>query len=122
MALESGYYYITLSTFTATLNPTRSSTARADKKIVNVVTLTQTIKQHWQKLTSDKYITMEWDSLPKADLDVLIVLDEANYTYYAFTDEYNSSYNVIISELKYDRLTQLDSDGYSVSIRLEVVS
>lgn len=122
MGLNAGYYYITLGSFTATLNPTKYSGTKADKKIVNVTTLTQTVKQHWQKKTSDKFITMSWGCLDKADVDALKALDEANYTSYAFTNIYNESFQVVIALFDPIRLGTLDSDGFSVQMRLEIVS
>ena len=122
MGLKPGYYHITLDSFTATINPTRNDLPKADKKIVNVVTLTKTVKQHWQKKTSDKYITMEWDSMDKSEVDALTLLDEANYSSYAFTDEYNNAYNVVIARFVPKRLGFLDEDGFFVQMRLEIVS
>ena len=122
MPLESGYYYMTLGGITPELNPTRDSGAKADKKIVNVTTLTQTVKQHWQKKKSDKYIDLEWDVMSKSNVDSFTTLDEASYTTYVYTDVYNNTFNVIIASFVATRLTTLDADGFSVQMKLEVVS
>lgn len=120
--MDAGFYTITLDSWTPGINPTRIDLPRAEKKIAIITTLTQSVKQHWQKKTSDKFITMEWDWLDKADVDTLITKDEADYTYYSFTTEYNDSFNVIIAECISRRNGTTDSEGFSVSLRLEIIS
>jgi len=122
MGLDAGYYYMTIGGFTPELNPTRDTGAKANKKIVNVVTLTQTVKQHWQKKKSDKYIELEWDVMSKTDVDALVALDEAVYTTYSYTDVYGASSEVIIASFSASRLGTVDADGFLVQMKLEVVS
>jgi len=122
MPLESGYYYITLDSFTATINPSRSDLPKAEKKIAKLVTLTKTVKQHWQKKSSDRFLNMEWDNMNKSEVDDLTTLDEADYAYYVFTDVYNNSYNVIVADFVANRLGTTDADGFSVRMSLEIVS
>jgi len=122
MALESGYQYIQIDGYTLSTNPTRYKNPRAIKKVVTVPTLTNTITQHWNILTADKVITMEWNNLPKADLDVLISKYEADYTSYTFVDIYGTSWTVVIADLDWDRITTLDIDGFRVSMTLQVIS
>lgn len=119
MPLESGYSYISLHTWTATINPVVYRGFRAEKPIIRTTTITGTITQHWQIKPTDKIAYMEWrGNLPKDDVDDLIALFEADYEYYVFTDIYGSTHNVVISKLDYDRRTTLDSDGFSLTMEL----
>ena len=121
MGLEAGYSYITLDSWTPSLNPTEFSDSRAEKKIVPITTLTKTITQHWTIAATDKTISMKWDKMSKADKDTLVTKYEAAYTSYAFTDVYGVSYSVVISDLTWARLSNMDSDGFEVSMSLQVV-
>lgn len=120
MPLDSAYSYITLDSFTATVNPTEYLDPRADKKFVPVVTLTKTITQHWQILGTDKIIWMRWANLSKTDKDALKTLYEADYSDYVFTDVYGDSYDVIIINFQARRRTTIDSDGFEVEMTLQV--
>ena len=86
MPLDSNYSYITLDSFTATVNPTEYLDPHAPKKFVDVVTITATITQHWQVLASDKLIWMRWMNISKTEKDALVTLYEADYTSYTHTD------------------------------------
>ncbi len=121
--LDSGYSYITLDSFTATVNPTEYLDAFAPKKAVPVVTLTKTITQHWSVQTSDKVIWMRWNNMSKSEKDALVTLYEASYTSYAFTDIYGNAFNVVMVDMPTPRRrTSVDSDGFVVEFTLQVVS
>ncbi|RLE64483.1 MAG: hypothetical protein DRJ38_05415 [Thermoprotei archaeon] len=122
MSLDAGYSYIVIDGYTLTVNPIVYKDPRADKKAVPVVTLTETITQHWTIKQSDKVISMSWKNLPKADLDILIAKYEADYSSYTFVDIYGESWTVVITDLNWDRRTTIDGDGFSVSMTLSVVS
>ncbi len=123
MPLDSGYFHITLDSFTATVNPTEYLDAFAPKKAVPVVTLTKTITQHWQVRTSDKIVWMRWMNMSKTEKDELVVLYEADYTSYAFTDIYGNSFNVVIADMPTPRRrTTLDANGFIVELTLQIVS
>ncbi len=122
MPLESGYSHIIIDGYTLTVNPIIYKDPRADKKVVPVVTLSETVTQHWQVKQSDKVIFMSWRNLPKADLDILITKYEDDYSSYSFTDIYGVDWTVIIANLNWDRITTLDEDGFNVSMSLSVVS
>jgi hypothetical protein len=121
MPYESGYYKISLDDWSPTTNPSETSDPFADKKVVPVVTLTETITQHWAVRDSDKVFNMRWARMSYTDKEKLKELYEDDYTSYVFTDIYNESYNVVITFFESRRITQLDSDGFSVELHLQCV-
>jgi len=121
MPLDNGYFYLTLDSYTFPTNPTEYLDPRAEKKFVDVVTLTATITQHWNVLDSDKTCWMSWKNISKTMKDTLETKYNADYTSYVFTDLYGNSYNVVIVEFIYRRRTTIDDDGYEAEMLLKVV-
>jgi len=122
MALDSGYSLITLDSFTATVNPTEYVGFHADKKSIDITTLTATVTQHWQVRSSDKTAWMIWRNISKSEVDALVTLYEASYTSYAFTDIYGASHDVVIVNMPAPRRRDsVDSYGYELEMTLKQV-
>jgi len=120
--LDSGYSLIQLDSFTATVNPTVIIPFHAEKKSVNVITLTATITQHWQVRDSDKLCWMRWENISKSEKDALVTLFEASYTSYVYVDEYGNSHNVVITEMPApERRDSIDNRGYKLEMVLKKV-
>jgi len=120
--LDSGYSLISIGSFTATVNPTEMLPFHADKKSVNIPTLTATITQHWPVLNSDKFAWMIWRNISKSEVDALVTLYEAEYTSYIYVDEYGASHNVVIDKMPTPRRRDsVDSYGYELEMTLKKV-
>ena len=121
MPLESGYFYIKLDDITFTRNPTIYRRPRAEKPIARSRNLTCTVTQVWEIKSTDRDIRLEWANLDKATLDLLIPKYESKNSY-NFVDIYGTSYNVVISNLEWNRKRFLDSQGFTVILEMVLVS
>jgi hypothetical protein len=129
MALDSGYYYVTLDgdnffrpdLSAVEVNPTTDTGFISEKLIAKVITQNGTITQHWQKKSTDKHCDLFFARVDKTTADWLVGLDEADYESYVYTDIYNASHNVVIEFLSVERITQRDVDGFRVSLTLKKV-
>lgn len=122
MPLDAGYSLVTLSTFTATVNPTEYVGFHADKKSIDITTLTATVTQHWQIRSSDKTAWMIWRNISKTEVDALVALYEASYTSYVFTDIYGTSHNVVIANMPPPRRRDsVDVHGFELEMTLKKV-
>lgn len=120
--LDSGYSLIIIDTFTATVNPTTNIPFHAEKKSVDIPTLTATVTQHWSVRDSDKTCWMRWENISKSEVDALVTLFEASYTSYNYTDEYGDSHDVVITSMPHPkRRDSIDSRGYSLELTLKKV-
>lgn len=118
MALDSGYAYLVLDSLTFTRNPTTREPFKAVKLVANITTLTKTIRQSWNIDATDKFATYYWANLDATTKASLLTLYEASYTSYVFTDEYNVSHNVLISDLTIVPRGTVDSYGFEVTMQL----
>lgn len=122
MPYESGFQLISINGWSPTTNPTEATDMHAVKKVVDVVTLTKTITQHWTPTLTDKYSTLTWKAMSKVDKDTLLGFYEGSYVSYVYIDYYGNSYNVIITEMTAPtRNTSIDVDGFEVTITLKRV-
>lgn len=122
MPYDAGYQKMTLGGWTPEFNPTEATELHPVKKVVDVVTLTKTVSQHWTPADSDQYATLKWAKMSKTDKDALLALYKASYTSYVFVDWLGNSSNVVIEEMPSpERNTTTDKCGYAVSIVLKCV-
>lgn len=99
MPYDSGFQLMSLNSWSPAHNPSEATEFHPIKKVVDVVTLTETITQHWTPASSDEYCTLTWDSMSKADKDTLLGFYKAAYISYVYVDYYGTSYNVVIEEM-----------------------
>lgn len=123
MPYASGFQLISINGWSPAHNPSEATDFHPIKKVIDVVTLTATITQHWTPVSSDEYCTLTWDSMSKADKDSLVTLYKANYTSYVYIDYYGNSYNVVIEEMPAPirNATTDAAAGFQVSITLKRV-
>lgn len=121
MPYASGFQLMSLNSWSPTSNPTEATDMHAEKKAIDIVTLTATITQHWQIAASDKSCTLTWKNMSKTDKDALLALYEASYTSYVFVDWYGTSHNVVISSMQPPIRIDTIDQGFEVSITLKKV-